>query len=45
MIDGQIDFAVDSFPDTSGTIAIVACSLTGLCMLYCIFGRSSKLEN
>ena len=27
MIDGQIDFVVDSFPNTSGTIACVFVSL------------------
>lgn len=37
MLAGQIDFTVDSFPDTSGTIAIVASVLTTLCMLYCIW--------
>ena len=37
MIDGQIDFGVDSFPDTSGTIAIVASALASVCMIYCIW--------
>uniref|UniRef100_A0A8W8P3I5 SRCR domain-containing protein n=1 Tax=Magallana gigas TaxID=29159 RepID=A0A8W8P3I5_MAGGI len=37
MLDGQIDFAVTSFPDTSGTIALIASALVLICMIYCIW--------
>lgn len=36
MLNGQIDFAVTSFPNTSGIIAIIASALELICMLYCI---------